>query len=38
MTFFPIFHLWDGEGLPLYDQLMVQLSFGFLFNVGKKTF
>lgn len=34
-SFFPIFHLWDGEGLPFYDQLMVDGSIGLRFKIGK---
>ncbi len=36
VSFFPLFHLWDGEGLPFRDQLMIQVSFGFLFSTKKK--
>ena len=34
-SFFPVFHLWDGEGLPFYDQLMVDGSIGLRFSIGK---
>jgi hypothetical protein len=34
-SFFPVFHLWDGEGLPFYDQLMVDGSIGLRFKIGK---
>ncbi len=34
-SFFPIFHLWDGEGDPFYDQMMVDATLGFCFAVGK---
>jgi hypothetical protein len=26
---YPIFHIWDGEGLPFLDQLMIALTLGF---------
>ncbi len=28
-AFYPLFHIWDGEGLPFYDQLMLAGSLGF---------
>ena len=34
-SFFPVFHLWDGEGLPFYDQLMIDGSIGLRFQIGK---
>lgn len=34
-SFFPIFHLWDGEGLPFFDQLMIDGSIGLRFKIGK---
>lgn len=34
-SFFPIFHLWDGEGLPFYDQLMIDGSVGLRFSIGR---
>ncbi len=33
-AFFPVFHLWDGEGLPFYDQLIIDGSIGFRFALG----
>jgi hypothetical protein len=34
-TFIPIFHLWDGEGLPFTDQFMVSLTVGLAIKLGK---
>lgn len=34
-SFFPIFHLWDGEGDPFYDQMMVDGTIGLRFALGK---
>ncbi len=31
---YPVFHLWDGEGLPFYDQLMTALDLGFAIKLG----
>ncbi len=33
-AYFPLFHAWDGEGLPFYDQLMLSGTIGikFLFD------
>ena len=31
--YFPIFHLWDGEGLPFLDQLMVSGLVGIVFTL-----
>ncbi len=31
--FFPIFHLWDGEGLPFWDQMMIDGNIGFRFSL-----
>ena len=33
---YPLFHLWDGEGLPFYDQLMAALDIGFVISLGGK--
>jgi hypothetical protein len=33
---YPVFHLWDGEGLPFTDQLSVALTIGFVIRVGGK--
>ncbi len=33
-TFIPIFHLWDGEGLPFTDQFMVSLTAGLAIRLG----
>ena len=33
---YPLFHLWDGEGLPFYDQLMAAFDLGFAISVGGK--
>lgn len=34
-SFFPVFHLWDGDGQPFYDQLMGGGSIGLRFRLGK---
>ena len=31
--FFPIFHIWDGEGLPFWDQMMIDGNVGFRFSL-----
>ncbi len=28
-AFYPVFHLWDGDGQPFWDQLMVSIGVGF---------
>ncbi len=33
---YPLFHLWDGESLPFYDQLLVGLDIGFVITFGGK--
>jgi hypothetical protein len=33
---YPLFHLWDGEGLPFYDQFMTALDIGFVIGLGGK--
>lgn len=33
---YPLFHLWDGEGLPFYDQLMAAFDLGFAISVRGK--
>jgi hypothetical protein len=33
---YPLFHLWDGEGLPFYDQLMAGVDIGFVIPLGGK--
>jgi hypothetical protein len=33
---YPLFHLWDGEGLPFYDQLLVAADLGFVIGLGGK--
>jgi hypothetical protein len=33
---FPIFHLWDGEGLPFTDQFSAAFTIGFVIRVGGK--
>lgn len=33
-AFLPVFHLWDGAGLPFYDQLLVGGSIGLRFRIG----
>jgi len=33
---YPLFHLWDGEGLPFNDQLMAAFNIGFVISVGSK--
>jgi len=30
---FPLFHLWDGEGLPFYDQLMIAGLLGVVYTL-----
>jgi hypothetical protein len=31
---YPLFHLWDGEGLPFYDQFMAAFDLGFVIGLG----
>ncbi len=31
---YPIFHLWDGENLPFYDQLLAGFDLGFAIGLG----
>lgn len=33
---YPLFHLWDGENLPFYDQLMAAFDIGFVIGLGGK--
>ncbi|MGA2764891.1 MAG: hypothetical protein ABSG17_16200 [Spirochaetia bacterium] len=33
---YPLFHLWDGESLPFYDQLMAAFDIGFVIGLGGK--
>jgi hypothetical protein len=33
---YPLFHIWDGEGLPFYDQLMASFNIGFVISLGGK--
>lgn len=33
-AYFPLFHAWDGEGLPFWDQMMVTAMIGLRFAVG----
>jgi hypothetical protein len=33
---YPLFHLWDGESLPFYDQLMAGVDIGFVIPLGGK--
>ncbi len=33
---YPLFHLWDGEGLPFYDQFMTAFNIGFVIALGGK--
>ncbi len=33
---FPVFHIWDGENLPFYDQLLAALDLGFVIRLGGK--
>ena len=33
---YPLFHLWDGESLPFYDQLMAGVNIGFVIPLGGK--
>ncbi|HVP18621.1 MAG TPA: hypothetical protein VMU36_06455 [Spirochaetia bacterium] len=33
---YPLFHLWDGESLPFYDQLMAAFDLGFAISLGGK--
>ncbi len=33
---YPLFHLWDGESLAFYDQLMAALNIGFVISLGGK--
>jgi hypothetical protein len=35
-AFIPVFHLWDGEGLPFTDQFMVSLTVGLAVRLGKE--
>lgn len=30
-VFFPVFHLWDGDGLPFWDQMMIDGNLGLRF-------
>jgi hypothetical protein len=32
-AWYPIFHLWDGEGLPFIDQFMISAGLGFEFHI-----
>jgi hypothetical protein len=34
-AFYPVFHLWDGEGLPFLDQLMLSGTIGFAIRLGE---
>ncbi len=33
---YPVFHIWDEEGLPFYDQLLAALDLGFVIRLGGK--
>ncbi len=33
---YPLFHLWDGESLPFYDQLLTAFNIGFVISLGGK--
>jgi hypothetical protein len=33
---YPLFHLWDGESLPFYDQLLTAFNIGFSISLGGK--
>lgn len=33
---YPLFHLWDGESLPFYDQFMTAFNIGFVISLGGK--
>lgn len=33
---YPLFHLWDGESLPFYDQLLAAFNLGFVISLGGK--
>ena len=33
---YPLFHLWDGEGLPFYDQFLTAFNIGFVISLGGK--
>ncbi|HUI71510.1 MAG TPA: hypothetical protein VL354_13400, partial [Spirochaetia bacterium] len=34
---YPLFHLWDSEGLPFNDQLMAAFNVGFVISLGGKA-
>jgi len=34
---YPLFHIWDGEALPFYDQLMASFNIGFVISLGGKA-
>jgi hypothetical protein len=33
-AWYPVFHLWDGEGLPFLDQFMFSAGLGFAIRIG----
>jgi hypothetical protein len=37
-AWYPVFHLWDGEGLPFLDQFMFSAGLGFAVRIGPTAF